>query len=113
MSSADPALLLSQMRRAANDAVTFAAAHTRESFVKDIQCQQAVLMNLVVIGEIAGRLARKYPGFAAGHPDLKWDQMRGLRNRIAHGYFEIDYAIVWETVQTDLPALLRALPQPE
>ncbi len=35
--------------------------------------------------------------------------MRGMRNRIAHGYFDIDMAIVWETVQRDLPALIAQL----
>ena len=35
--------------------------------------------------------------------------MRGMRNRIAHGYFEINLEIVWDTVQTALPALLLSL----
>ncbi len=36
-------------------------------------------------------------------------QMRGMRNRMAHGYFDIDLDVVWDTVQASLPALLRQL----
>ena len=36
--------------------------------------------------------------------------MRGMRNRIAHGYFDINLDVVWETLQTALPALLQQLP---
>lgn len=36
--------------------------------------------------------------------------MKGMRNRIAHGYFDIDLDVVWETVQTALPELLKQLP---
>jgi uncharacterized protein with HEPN domain len=36
--------------------------------------------------------------------------MRGMRNRIAHGYFDINLDVVWETVETALPELLKQLP---
>jgi uncharacterized protein with HEPN domain len=36
--------------------------------------------------------------------------MKGMRNRIAHGYFDIDLGIVWDTVHADLPDLLKRLP---
>jgi len=39
-----------------------------------------------------------------------WRNMKGMRNRIAHGYFDIDIDVVWETVQTALPQLLAQLP---
>jgi len=45
------------------------------------------------------------PDFAAQHPEIPWKQMRGMRNRMAHGYFEIDLEIVWDTIQTSLPDL--------
>jgi uncharacterized protein with HEPN domain len=51
-----------------------------------------------------------HPEFANKHPEVPWRSMRGMRNRIAHGYFEINLDIVWETVQTALPELLRKVP---
>ena len=43
------------------------------------------------------------------HPQLPWDQMRAMRNKIIHDYFEVDYVIVWRTVKQDLPALARQI----
>lgn len=50
-----------------------------------------------------------HPDFAAGHPALPWRNMRGMRNRIAHGYFEINLEVVWDTVKIALPDLLQQL----
>ena len=48
-----------------------------------------------------------YAGFVQAHPEVPW---RGMRNRIAHGYFDINLDVVWDTVQTALPDLLGQLP---
>ena len=49
------------------------------------------------------------PDFTVEHPQIPWRGMRGLRNRIAHGYFDLDLEIVWETVNAALPELLKQL----
>ena len=43
-------------------------------------------------------------------PHVPWRSMRGMRNRIAHGYFDINLEVVWDTVQIALPELLKVLP---
>ena len=48
-------------------------------------------------------------GFAHAHAEIPWRAMRGMRNRIAHGYFDINLDVVWDTVQTALPQLLAQL----
>lgn len=48
--------------------------------------------------------------FIEAHPRIPWRGMKGMRNRIAHGYFEIDMAVVWDTVDIAVPDLLRRLP---
>lgn len=48
--------------------------------------------------------------FADRHRQVPWRSMKGMRNRIAHGYFEIDLNTVWETVQTALLRLIELLP---
>ena len=67
-------------------------------------------MCLIVIGENAARLSRYHPEFIASHPETPWPQAIGMRNRIAHGYDDLDFAIVWRTVRDYLPELLRTLP---
>jgi uncharacterized protein with HEPN domain len=81
-----------------------------QEFLADKRTQQAVIMNLVVIGEAAARLLKDHAEFLDTHPEVPWKSMKGMRNRIAHGYFEIDLGVVWETVQSALPELLARLP---
>ena len=67
-------------------------------------------MSLVIIGEAATKVMDRYPEFTAQNPQIPWRSMRGMRNRIAHGYFDINLDVVWETVQVALPELLTVLP---
>ena len=67
-------------------------------------------MRLIIIGEAATKVMDSAPEFAGVHPEVPWRNMRGMRNRIAHGYFDINLDGVWETVQTALPELLRQRP---
>ena len=80
-----------------------------EEFLADRRTQQAVILNIVVIGEAATRLAAEHPEFTQRFSDVPWKSMRGMRNRMAHGYFDIDLAIVWQTVHTSLPELASRL----
>jgi len=100
------------IRKAANDAISFVRDTDKTGFLADRRTQNAVVMSLVIIGEAAAKVMDRYPGFADLHPNVPWRRMRGMRNRIAHGYFDIDLEIVWDTVRTALPALLEQLPAP-
>ncbi len=82
----------------------------KAEFLVDRRTQQAVILNLLVIGELAAKLIETETAFIAGHAEIPWASMRGMRHRIAHGYFELDLGIVWETVQRALPDLLEHLP---
>lgn len=64
---------------------------------------------MLVIGELAGKVLADDAVFAAEYVDVPWRSMVGMRNRIAHGYFEIDLDVVWQTVETSLPNLLESL----
>ncbi len=60
---------------------------------------------LQIIGEAANKVRTADPEFAAQHPQVPWALMYGMRNRVIHDYFEVDLAVVWQTVQQDLPEL--------
>jgi uncharacterized protein with HEPN domain len=47
--------------------------------------------------------------FKAAHPHIPWLDIVGMRNRLTHGYFDVDLDLVWTTVQEDLPLLLEQL----
>ena len=101
---------LGHMQQAATDACSFVEGLNLTDFLTDKRTQQAVVMNLLIVGEAATLVMDKFPMFAQNQTQIPWRSMRGMRNRIAHGYFEINLEVVWETVQTALPELLRKLP---
>ena len=74
----------------------------QQSFASDTRTVDAVVRNLEIIGEAATRIPEE---FKAGHPDVPWRRVVGLRNRIVHEYFGVDIGIVWSVVSQDLPHL--------
>ncbi len=98
------------MKQAATDACSFVEGLDKDDFLADKRTQQAVIMSLIIIGEAATKVMDSDTEFVQSQPDIPWRNMRGMRNRIAHGYFEINLDIVWDTVQTALPELLKKLP---
>lgn len=100
---------LDHMRQAATDACGFVRGLDKAAFVADKRTQQAVIMSLIIVGEAATKIMERYPDFVQAHVEVPWRSMRGMRNRIAHGYFDINLDVVWDTVQTALPALLEQL----
>ena len=87
------------------DILSFTNGFTLEAFKADLRTQKAVVMSIIEIGEAATKIAASDPDFVAQNDDLPWSQMRGMRNRIAHGYFDIDLDIVWQTVVSAIPTL--------
>ena len=76
------------------------------AFAADDKTQDAVLRNIEVIGEAARNVQRHHADYAAAHAEVPWALMVGMRNRVSHGYFAVDWDLIWATVQQDLPALL-------
>lgn len=90
------------MLQASRQATTFIEGMREQEFLADERTQQAVAMSLVIIGEAATRLTRD-------HPELPCQHMVGLRNRIAHGYYDLDFGVIRRTATTDVSALRDCL----
>jgi uncharacterized protein with HEPN domain len=101
--------LLGHMEQAAFDACSFVNGMSKDQFLCDKRTQQAVIMSLIIIGEAATKIMDGFTDFTNAHPEIPWRSMRGMRNRIAHGYFEINLDVVWDTVKTALPDLADQL----
>lgn len=101
---------LDHMQQAATDACSFVEGLAKDGFLEDKRTQQAVILSLIIIGEAATKVMGGYAEFTQAHPEVPWRSMRGMRNRIAHGYFDINLDLVWDTVQAALPELLKQLP---
>ncbi|MGH8031434.1 MAG: HepT-like ribonuclease domain-containing protein [Luteimonas sp.] len=100
---------LDHIQQAATDACNFVDGLGKDNFLADKRTQQAVVMSLIIIGEAATKVMDSYAEFAEAHAEVPWRSMRGMRNRIAHGYFDINLGVVWDTVQAALPELLKQL----
>lgn len=100
---------LEHMRQAAADACSFVEGLSKADFLADRRTQQAVIMSLIIIGEAVAKLMDGHGEFTQRHNQIPWRSMRGMRNRIAHGYFDINLDVVWETVQLALPELIVQL----
>jgi len=101
---------LEHMQLAATDACSFVDGLTKDEFIADKRTQQAVIMSIIILGEAATKAMDNYANFAQARSEVPWRSMRGMRNRIAHGYFDINLDVVWDTVQMALPGLLKQLP---
>jgi uncharacterized protein with HEPN domain len=91
---------------AARLALAYVSDKTKEEFDNDIQCQDAVMRRLEIIGEAARRASEQTKAASAYLP---WSAMINMRNVLIHEYDAIDLPIVRDTVQNDLPALVAAL----
>ncbi|MDZ5459455.1 DUF86 domain-containing protein [Azohydromonas lata] len=100
---------VAHMAEAAGLACSYVKGLSEPGFFADKRTQQAVIFNLLIIGEAATKVLLEHAAFAELHPQVPWRSMKGMRNRLAHGYFDIDLAVVWQTVQTALPSLLEQL----
>lgn len=78
-------------------------------FLSTPMVQDAVIRNFEIIGEASNNIARDYPAFAAAHPELPLLAAYEMRNALAHGYFKVDFELVWATIHRDLPGLHHAI----
>ena len=97
---------LRHMLEAANDALGYVGLKTREDFLKDALCQDAVIRRIEIIGEAASRLS---PECLSEFPRIPWKNIINMRNRLIHAYYDINLNTVWSTVAEDLPPLIAEL----
>jgi uncharacterized protein with HEPN domain len=93
---------------AARKALRYTSDQTWGEFEGSELHQDAVLHSLEIIGEAARQVSQDFRG---RHPEIPWNDMTGMRNRLIHEYFRVNLAAVWDTVKNDLPDLI-ALVEP-
>ncbi len=101
----DPAYFL-DIRDAARLAIQYVSGKSYEDFLSDIQCQDAVIRRIALIGEAARRTSEET---RKEHPQFPWREMVSMRNLVIHEYDDIDLSVVWDTVNKNLRELLALL----
>lgn len=79
---------------------------TADEFHASAIHQRAFVRSLEIIGEAAKKLPAE---FRAKHATIEWRKISGMRDRLIHDYFGVDYDLVWDVVQTRIPDLHRQL----
>ena len=106
MSRSETAVSLRQMRDYAREAVEMVQGQVRADLDTDRKLNLALVRLLEVLGEAANRVP---PSNRAQYPQIPWPQLIGLRNRLIHGYDQVDFEILWQILTRDLPPLTREL----
>ena len=78
----------------------------RELYDSDFAVADAIVRELLVVGEAARNLS---PEYKQGNLLVPWKNVIGMRDWLVHGYSEIDWDRVWNTVVTDIPSLISSL----
>lgn len=102
----DIALYLSDIITNMNDAEQFIGSKLFDEFRSDKMAVNAVLRSLEVIGEATKNVPEEV---RIRRPDVPWRNMARMRDRVAHGYFDVDYTRVWEAVKEVIPVVRPAI----
>jgi uncharacterized protein with HEPN domain len=106
MPKPDDLTRLHNMLDAARNAVQFTRGRSRSSLQRNKMLELALTRLLEIIGEAAKEISED---LRTTYPEIAWYKMSGMRNRLIHGYFDVDQEMVWETVTRELPPLIAQL----
>ena len=94
--------LLKDILESANRIQRYLGGFTLAEFMADTQAQDAVVRNLLIIGEAVKNLSAV---FREKHQEVEWAKISGLRDKLVHDYFSLDWDILWDVVRAKIPAL--------
>lgn len=102
----DDEIRLRHMLEAAREAMSFARGRVRADLETDRQLVLSLVKDIEIVGEAAAQVTGPT---RLQTPEIPWQAIVAMRNRLVHAYFSINLDIVWQTVQNDLPTLISKL----
>ena len=108
MTDHDDKVRLRHMLDHAQEAISMVGERQRQDLRQDRMLELALVRLIEIIGEAAARVS---PEGRTEHPSIPWPEIIGMRNRLVHGYDEVDLDVLWDTIEFDLPPLVRTLLQ--
>lgn len=102
----DDKIRVQHMIDAAEEAKSFVGDTSEQDFIKNRMLILSVIKEIEIIGEAASRISEVT---RLEYPEIPWQDIIGMRNRLIHGYFDVNVKLVWNTVKNNLPALNKSL----
>jgi uncharacterized protein with HEPN domain len=102
----DDLIRLRHMLDAAKEAIALAAGKSREEVETERMLNLSLVRLIEIVGEAADHVSSE---FRLKHSSIPWKEIIGMRHRLIHGYDNIDYDLLYQTIQEDLPALVAQL----
>jgi uncharacterized protein with HEPN domain len=106
MSSRNWRLRLQDILQAAQDIIDFTRGLSFDEFQQNKMLVQSVLYNFLIIGEASANIPDE---IKTQHPAIPWRIMADMRNVMAHEYFQVNLAIVWQTIHHSLPPVISQI----
>jgi len=98
--------LLCDIREAVQRISAYISELSYDEFITDKKTQDAVVRSLEIIGEAAKNLSVE---LKKKHHDIPWKELAGLRDRLIHQYFGVNFDIVWRIIKQEFPVLARQI----
>ncbi len=102
----DDLIRVRHMLESAGEAILFVRSRTRKDLDNNRMLTLSIVKSVELIGEAASRISKESREL---YPEIPWNDIVAMRNRLIHVYFDIDLDRVWDTVSDDLPPLISAL----
>lgn len=101
-----PLLYLCEMLKAARNIKEFIEGMNKDTFLEDNLTKDAVVLQLEIIGEAAKSVSENIKSLS---PEIDWEDITDIRDRLIYAYYDIDYDGVWNTAIKDIPVLEQAV----
>lgn len=102
--SRDVRVYLEDIIESCDDVIAFVEGIDYDGFLQDRKTVKAVTYSVLIIGEAAKHVP---PDLRARHPEVKWQQITGMRDVVAHAYASVRAEVLWKVARHEVP-LLRA-----
>lgn len=102
----DDGIRLRHMLDATGEIISFSKGKTRVDLERERMLVLSVLKLIEIIGEASTKISAE---LKQKHPSVPWAAIIGMRNRLIHGYFDVDLDRVWDTINVDIPNLINLL----
>lgn len=97
---------LKDIREALKRIVSYRGIISYDEFLQDYKTQDATVRNLEIVGEAAKNITER---FKQEHPQIPWHELAGVRDRLIHHYFGVNYDIVWGIITEEVPKLIKEI----